>query len=76
VTGAEVASYEYDPFGKIIAKSGLLADDFNFRFASYFYDKETGLVYMGMRYYSPEFARFMNRDPIGEKGGLNLYLKK
>lgn len=25
------------------------------------------------RYYSPELGRWLNRDPIGEKGGVNLY---
>ncbi|NQT11580.1 MAG: hypothetical protein HQ582_02455 [Planctomycetes bacterium] len=27
----------------------------------------------GQRYYSPEISRWLNRDPIGEEGGLNLY---
>jgi RHS repeat-associated protein len=34
---------------------------------------ETGLVYYGHRYYSPSLGRFVNRDPIEEQGGLNLY---
>ena len=25
------------------------------------------------RYYSPELGRWINRDPIGERGGANLY---
>jgi len=25
------------------------------------------------RYYSPQLGRFINRDPIGERGGVNLY---
>jgi RHS repeat-associated protein len=28
----------------------------------------------GYRFYSPEISRWLNRDPIGEKGGLNLYV--
>ncbi len=27
----------------------------------------------GQRYYSPSLGRFVNKDPIEEKGGLNLY---
>jgi RHS repeat-associated protein len=27
----------------------------------------------GQRYYSPSFGRFINKDPIEEAGGLNLY---
>ena len=34
---------------------------------------ETGLVYYGHRFYSPSLGRFINRDPIEEQGGLNLY---
>jgi len=30
-------------------------------------------VVSGHRYYSPELGRWMNRDPIGEMGGPNLY---
>jgi RHS repeat-associated protein len=28
----------------------------------------------GLRYYNPEVARWISRDPIGERGGLNLQL--
>jgi RHS repeat-associated protein len=35
---------------------------------------ETGLVYMRARYYSPGLGRFVSRDPIGMKGGLNPYV--
>jgi uncharacterized protein RhaS with RHS repeats len=30
-------------------------------------------VYYNYRYYSPELGRWLNRDPIGENGGNNLY---
>jgi RHS repeat-associated protein len=29
--------------------------------------------YYGYRYYKPELGRWLNRDPIRERGGLNLY---
>lgn len=32
-----------------------------------------GLYYMRGRYYSPQLARFISRDPIGLAGGLNMY---
>jgi RHS repeat-associated protein len=35
-------------------------------------DEETGLLYYGYRYYMPETGRWASRDPIGEKGGINL----
>ncbi len=48
--------------------------DFNrYRFSGKEYDPRTGLYYFGYRYYEPNFQRWLNRDPIGERGGLNLY---
>lgn len=29
------------------------------------YDEETGLVYLGQRYYDPQIKRFMGMDPVG-----------
>ena len=43
------------------------------RFSTKFTDEETGLVYYGYRHYSPSLGRWINRDPIEEQGGLNLY---
>ncbi len=72
--GALVASYEYDAFGRVILQSsGDYSDDNPFRFSTKYTDDETGLVYYGHRYYEPELGRFINRDPIEEDGGLNLY---
>jgi len=30
-------------------------------------------VISGLRYYGPELGRWINRDPIGEFGGFNIY---
>jgi len=35
--------------------------------------KTMGVTYYGYRYYDPKTGRWPSRDPIGEKGGLNLY---
>jgi RHS repeat-associated protein len=37
------------------------------------YDFETGLQLNGYRYYASQLGRWINRDPIGYLGGLNLY---
>ena len=71
--GAIAASYEYDPFGNLIRIDGPYAEANPFRLSTKYTDTETGLVYYGHRYYSPSLARFLNRDPIEEAGGLNLY---
>ena len=69
---------EYDPFGQELSLDTLLPGDGaaeapRFRFSTKYTDGETGLVYYGYRYYSPELGRWPSRDPIEERGGLNLY---
>jgi RHS repeat-associated protein len=71
--GSSVAHYEYGPFGGTIAQSGSLADDNPFRFSTKYLDTETDLYYYGYRFYSPELGRWVNRDPIGEVGGVHVY---
>jgi RHS repeat-associated protein len=44
-----------------------------FMFTGREYDAETGLYYCRARYYSPSLGRFLQTDPIGYAGGLNLY---
>ncbi len=33
----------------------------------------SGVLFYGYRYYKPELGRWVNRDPIGERGGLNVH---
>jgi RHS repeat-associated protein len=37
-------------------------------------DSATGLYYYRARYYDAALERFINRDPIGYRGGMDLYL--
>jgi RHS repeat-associated protein len=37
------------------------------------YDRETGFYYYRNRFYSAELGRFVSRDPVQYKGGINLY---
>ena len=39
-----------------------LGRDNPFRYRSYYYDVESGLFYVGSRYYDPEIGRFINAD--------------
>jgi len=44
-----------------------------FRLVGQYYDEETGLSGHRYRNWSPELGRFLESDPIGLAGGLNLY---
>lgn len=72
-TGAEAARYEYDPFGNTLMQTGTAAGANPFRFSTKYTDAETGFLYYGLRYYSPNQGRWINRDSIAEKGGTALY---
>ena len=71
-TGNPAAQYEYGPFGELIRASGEFAELNPFRFSTKYQDGESGLLYYGYRYYNPVTGRWLSRDPIGERGGLNL----
>ena len=61
------------PFGEPLAASGAVAAEMSFRFSTKYQDVETGLLYYDYRYYDPSTGRWLSRDPIGERGGINLY---
>jgi RHS repeat-associated protein len=89
VTGQLVASYEYDAFGREVRAWGLntpatnqppglpanrpWADLLPFHYSSKLRDVDSGFNYYGYRFYDPGAGRWLNRDPIGEEGGVNLY---
>ncbi|MEK7996598.1 MAG: RHS repeat-associated core domain-containing protein, partial [Planctomycetota bacterium] len=68
------SSIEYDSFGNTIdTYQSMPAGDYPaFRFSSKYLDEETGLYYYGSRFYNSGLGRWINRDPIGERGGRNL----
>ncbi|MCB1237772.1 MAG: RHS repeat-associated core domain-containing protein, partial [Verrucomicrobiae bacterium] len=71
--GALSASYDYDPFGNLLAMSGPFAEANPYRFSGKRVDAFTGLYDYGFRSYHPVAGRWLSRDPIGESGGFNLY---
>ena len=67
-----VASYTYDPWGKIISSSGTLADINPLRYRGYYYDSETGFYYLQSRYYDPAIGRFINADSYASTDATGL----
>jgi RHS repeat-associated protein len=70
-TQTVAASYVYDAFGKLMAKTGTL--DQPIRYSTKPYHEQSGLSYYGYRFYSAALGRWISRDPLGEEGNLNLY---
>lgn len=54
----------YRPYGERLTNSAAAKDN-KIWFTGRRQDPETGLVYMGARYYDPVTGRFMSTDPIG-----------
>jgi len=44
------------------------------RFSTKYDDDESDLLYYGYRYYKASTGNWLTRDPIDEKGGINLYV--
>jgi len=72
-SGNGVARYLYDSFGNTLGMWGTLATANTYRFSSKEIDLKSGLYYYGARYYEPNLQRWLNNDPIQERGGINLY---
>ena len=88
VTGQVSGNFEYDAFGREVRAWGPttgaspppglpankpFVDQLPFHFSSKYTDQESGFNYYGYRYYNAEWGRWLNRDPILERGGVNLY---
>jgi len=72
-TGTTSGQFEYGPFGEVIRATGPSAKANPFRFSTKYTDDETDFLYYGFRYYNSIAGKWPNRDPYGERGGLNLY---
>ena len=68
--GAIATAYDYSPYGAVV-KTGNF--DQPVQWSSEMNDEELSLVYYNYRYYNPADGRWINRDPIAEQGGWNLY---
>ena len=64
------STYVYTPFGNVTASGDVNQP---IQWSSEYYDNELALVYYNYRHYNPTDGRWINRDPIAEQGGRNLY---
>jgi RHS repeat-associated protein len=65
-------SARLDPYGRAEVDKGTTLE-MPLRFPGHYHDVETGLHYNRFRYYSPELGRYLQSDPAGQEGGINLY---
>ena len=88
-SGAYVAKYSYDAWGKpvaitdgsgtdVSANASHIANINPIRYRGYYFDKETGLYYLQTRYYDPVVGRFINADtfvkaPTGGVLSTNMF---
>jgi RHS repeat-associated protein len=74
--GTVISYEEYHPFGTTAYHSSKSSVDLSlkrYRFSGKERDDETGLYYVGARYYAPWLGRWTSSDPGGFIAGLNLY---
>ena len=79
-TGTLLARMDYSPFGQLVAQykysstAGSILSRLPFGFSTKYTDKETDLLYYGLRFYNPVTGGWASKDPIEEAGGENLYV--
>jgi RHS repeat-associated protein len=67
--GGSATTYSYEPFGKT-SVTGTSSNAFQYTGRE---NDGTGLSYYRARYYSSMKQRFLGEDPIGFRGGVNVY---
>jgi RHS repeat-associated protein len=65
---------DYKPFGEAAIDTQVTTITNNLRFPGQYFDAETGLNYNYFRDYNPAIGRYVEADPIGLRGGNNLYI--
>ncbi len=77
-SGNFVVNYTYDSWGKLLKVDGNTELGYRnpLRYRGYIADDETGLYYVGSRYYDPEIGRWISADDVeqlGAEGELQSY---
>ena len=68
--GTIAAAYDYSPYGTA-TRTGRLVQPV--QWSGEMHDEEPALAYYNYRFYNPADGRWINRDPIAEQAGWNLY---
>ncbi|MDQ6617188.1 MAG: DUF6531 domain-containing protein [Actinomycetota bacterium] len=61
-TGSSVATYTFDPYGKLTATTGTTTNPM--RFAGQYLDTESAMYYLRARYYEPGTGQLSTSDPM------------
>lgn len=70
-TGSTVSQTVYDSYGRSFRP--VAADDSDYSYAGYYLHPRSNLLLTSYRAYNTAFGRWLNRDPIEERGGTNLF---
>ena len=70
--GSVAAAFAYDPYGKVVARSGSASTPFTYVGAYGVIEGAGDLFFMKNRYYDAVTGRFIQRDPIGFAGGRRI----
>jgi RHS repeat-associated protein len=70
-SGVLKAQYDYDAWGNQVVVARNMS--FDFGYTGHYRHAASNLYLAPFRAYDPGLGRWLSRDPIGEKGGVNLY---
>lgn len=67
-TGTAIADYSYNPYGRILATTGIAANPYRFVGSQGVMEEFPNLYFMRARYYSAEAGVFLSTDPVKNIG--------
>lgn len=73
IEGKVVEEYRYTAFGEKETLNSQLTVENPWTYSNKRWDKESNLVFFGLRYYAPDLGRWITADPSGFGDGPNLY---